>query len=68
MAVTAKETTGEPHFIETGHQQPECLSFETEIYVREVVEKFLDVITHQEGPSHTEIRIRNGIPYIIESH
>ena len=68
LAVTEKETTGAPHFIETGHRQPASLPLAVAQRMEEVVVSFLDVIGQQEGPSHTEIRIRNGVPYIIESH
>ncbi|WP_186372086.1 ATP-grasp domain-containing protein [Bacillus pseudomycoides] len=68
LAITKKDTTGAPNFIETGHQQPAIVKNETSHAIKSVVTKFLDAIEHKDGPSHTEIRVKNGIPYIIESH
>lgn len=68
LAVTEKQTTGVPHFIETGHQLPARLSLGVTERIHAVVIQLLDCIGHREGPSHTEIRLREGIPYIIESH
>lgn len=68
LAVTEKQTTGAPHFIETGHQLPARLSPEVMARIHTVVTQFLDLIGHREGPTHTEIRLRGEIPYIIESH
>jgi biotin carboxylase len=67
LAITEKLTTGAPNFVETGHQMPARLSRAMHECIRETVCAFLDLIGQEVGPAHTEIRLRNGVPFIIES-
>jgi biotin carboxylase len=68
LAITEKITTGEPHFIEIGHQQPAPLFHDQVKQIEEMIIRFLNLIGHSIGPSHTEIRLTAGGPRIIESH
>ncbi len=67
LALTKKHTTGSPHFIETGHDEPSGIdeklipSIEKEIY------KALDALHFKNGASHTEFKIdENGKFHVIE--
>ena len=57
LAITEKITTGAPHFIETGHNEPAELSDEIKSKVRLVVYHALDSLKIKEGASHSEIKI-----------
>lgn len=67
IAITEKITTGRPHFIELGHCQPARLDHELRHVVEATVVKLLDLLHHHTGPSHTEVKIRAGVPVIIET-
>ncbi len=68
LSVTMKETTGPPHFIETGHLIPAGLEEYTLEQVKTATLDLLNLIGHQEGPSHTELRLGSDGPVIIETH
>jgi biotin carboxylase len=70
LAITSKTTTGSPNFVETGHVMPTAgLDEETERRIHLFVARFLDLIGHEEGPSHTEIKVGDGGDIkVIESH
>ncbi len=67
LAVTKKYTTGAPHFIETGHEQPSDLPPETIARVQEMVFRALDALHVENSAGHTEFRVNdNGEIRIIE--
>lgn len=66
LAATRKETTGAPHFIETGHIEPSGLSDEMLNNVCKVVVHALNTLKITTGASHSEIRIHNDDIRIIE--
>ncbi len=66
VAVTETETL--PGFVEVGHALPARLDPVIDAAVVEVVTGFLDLMGVEDGPSHTEVRISDGTPCIIESH
>ncbi|MBO5364681.1 MAG: ATP-grasp domain-containing protein [Clostridia bacterium] len=67
LAITKKYTTGEPHFIETGHVQPADLTPETEKEVEKVIFSALDALGVQNGAGHAEFRVdEKGNVRIIE--
>lgn len=66
LAATRKETTGAPHFIETGHTEPSDLSENTLERVQDIVEHALNTLKITTGASHAEIRIQNNDMRIIE--
>ena len=57
LAVTEKITTGAPHFIETGHNEPAPVSSEMKELIKTVVYHALDSLKIKEGASHSEIKI-----------
>ncbi|MFJ6610261.1 ATP-grasp domain-containing protein [Streptomyces sp. NPDC091289] len=67
VAVTEK-FTDPAHCAELGHAMPARLPSGTEETVRESVSRFLDRIGYRDGVSHTEIRIGEKGPRVIESH
>ena len=67
LAMTKKYTTGDPHFIETGHLEPAPISNETLTKVKAVVDHALNTLGITNGASHTEIKIDDdGCIKIIE--
>lgn len=57
LAITQKFTTGEPHFIETGHNEPAPVDRALTEKVKSVVFHALDSLKITEGASHSEIKI-----------
>lgn len=57
LAVTQKFTTGEPHFIETGHREPSDLANNIIENVKSIVFHALDTLGISNSASHTEIKI-----------
>ena len=57
LAVTEKTTTGEPHFVETGHKQPADLSDEMYHKVESTLYKAFAAMGIQYGAIHPEFRI-----------
>lgn len=68
LGVTAKATTGQPHFVETGHEVPALLAPETERAVTECVRHCLDTLEITLGASHTEVMVSDGRAFVIETH
>lgn len=68
IGITQKYTTGAPHFIETGHNQPAALPAETIAELTSFTEELLNKIGHQWGPSHTEVKLTPNGPRVIETH
>ena len=67
LQLTQKYTTGEPHFIETGHLEPAPVDHETVEQVKRIVCHALDTLDLKNGASHTELKIdRNGNIRLIE--
>lgn len=67
LAMTKKFTTGEPHFIETGHIEPSLLSVSEMEQVKQVVFASLDALHVNFGASHAEFRVEpGGQPKLIE--
>lgn len=67
LAMTLKYTTGEPHFIETGHLEPAPVDDKTLEEVKSVVAHALDTLEVKNGASHSEIKIdKDGNIKIIE--
>lgn len=57
LAMTYKYTTGEPHFIETGHMEPAPATPDTLEMVKKIVEHALNTLGLENGASHTELKI-----------
>jgi biotin carboxylase len=65
--ITEKITTELPRFIELGHQVPARLDAPTQSRIKELVIGFLNLIGQGTAPAHTEIRLTQSGPKIIES-
>ena len=66
IQVTEKISSGPPHCVELGHQQPAAISDDTKETIRKVLTKGLTGIGVTNGPCHTEIKIIDGRIYLIE--
>lgn len=66
LTVTEKFTTGDPHYIETGHMEPSGLSEAQLKEVEKVVFAGLDALGVRFGASHSEIKISGDKIFIIE--
>lgn len=66
LAVTAKEVN--ENFIEISHSMPALLDDATYASIERCIDAFLTRVGLVQGPSHTEIKLGNSGPRIIESH
>lgn len=66
IQVTQKISSGPPHCVELGHFQPASLSFEMRKKVENVIIDALKAIGMDNGPCHTEIKIKDNKIYLIE--
>lgn len=66
IQITDKLTTGTPYFVEMGHSQPSQLSEEMKEKIKNVTVAANKAIGIQNGPSHTEIKVTNEGPKIVE--
>jgi biotin carboxylase len=55
-------------FVEIGHALPARLAPPTAEAVRSATASALDAIGLRDGPSHTEFRLQDGVPRLIETH
>ena len=67
LAFTKKETTGFPHYIETGHLQPSDIPNEKHEYIKQILFKALKALGIRNSAAHAEFRLlQNGEVGIIE--
>ncbi|MET7570012.1 ATP-grasp domain-containing protein [Streptomyces sp. NPDC005492] len=66
VAITEKLTSD--NFVELGHVVPARVDPDSARAIEHCVHTFLDAIGLQEGPSHTEVRLSDRGPRVIESH
>lgn len=66
LQITDKITTNAPYFVEMGHTEPSSLSKSTLEEIARVTKMANIAIGNNYGPSHTEIRITNEGPKIVE--
>lgn len=57
LQITKKDTTGYPHYIETGHTQPSGLNKEEINRVKKVVFKALEALDIKNSAAHAEFRL-----------
>lgn len=68
LAITEKETTGAPYFVELAHHQPASLTEEESNSVEQFTSQNLTALEIINGASHTEIKITaEGEIYLIET-
>lgn len=66
IQITEKISSGPPHCVELGHSQPAALSPELWKAVERAIVELLNNVGIKYGPTHTEIKIRDGRVYLIE--
>ena len=66
IAITDKYITPPPYFVEIAHSEPSRLSRETQEEIREVALQAVQAIRLQNGPSHTEIKVTEEGPKVVE--
>lgn len=63
---TEKESSGPPHFVETGHHQPAHLSEEVRIKIDKAVPEILKALGIRCGLAHLELKVINDEVFFIE--
>ncbi len=66
IGITDKSLTGFPYFIEDGHMFPADLSSEKTSEIVEFVTKVLEAVGHDNGISHTEVKLTKSGPRLVE--
>lgn len=66
LTVTDKLTTGAPHFVELGHNQPSCYLAEIVKVVEKVAYDGVKALGLNNCAAHAEIKVQDGSPYIME--
>ncbi len=67
LTITQKFTTGDPHYIETGHIEPANLDDQTWARVEQVVKHALGSLGVQNSAGHAEVMVdADGNPWLIE--
>jgi biotin carboxylase len=66
IQITDKLTTGAPYFVEMGHNEPSLLNIDTQEKIKKVAIAANHAIGITSGPSHTEIKVTNDGPKIVE--
>jgi len=67
IQITKKETTAPPYNVELAHKQPAQLNPIIYNRILEVVKKMASALELNNCACHTETKVYNGIPYIIEN-
>lgn len=66
IQITDKLTTGAPFFVEMGHNEPSILPGDIQKQIIEVAIAANRAIGIENGPSHTEIKVTNNGPKVVE--
>lgn len=66
IGITQKHLGELPYFLETGHDFPAKLSASLTQKIHQLVTHALEKTGLIFGPSHSELRVKNGEPYMIE--
>lgn len=66
IQITEKITSGPPHCVELAHHQPANLSEKEKQEIERVVDRGLTAVGLENGPCHTEIKLKEGKIYLIE--
>ena len=57
LAFTKKMTTGAPHYIESGHEQPSDIPLSKQDYIKDVIQRALAALHIENSAAHAEFRI-----------
>lgn len=66
IGITDKSVTGAPYFIEDGHMFPAALDADQATAIQELVHQALIAVGHDQGISHTEVKLTPKGPRIVE--
>ncbi len=66
LQVTDKLTTGAPHFVEMGHNQPSLLPADDIVKIKKLAEEAVVAVGIKNGPAHVEIMLTKKGPKMIE--
>ncbi len=66
LAVTDKLTTGAPHFVELGHNQPSVLPNDSVKLIKDLAIRAVKSIGLTDGPAHVEIMLTDDGPKMVE--
>lgn len=66
LQITDKITSGPPHFVETGHNQPSALPIQIQEQIKDVARRAVLALGIQIGPAHVEIIITEDGPKVVE--
>ncbi len=66
IQITDKLTTGEPYFVEMGHNEPSMLPRNIQKEIVKIACDAVNAIGIQNGPAHTEIKVTETGPKIVE--
>ena len=66
LNVTDKLTTGAPHFVEMGHNQPSRLGAENVEKIKDLAIRAVKSVGIQDGPAHVEIMLTENGPKMVE--
>lgn len=67
IAITDKYITEPPYFVEIAHSEPSRLSAGMQEKIRETALQAVRAIRLQNGPSHTEIKVTEDGPKVVET-
>ena len=66
LSITDKLTTGAPHFVELGHNQPSTLSISEQEKIKDLAIRAVKAVGIEDGPAHVEIMLTKDGPKMIE--
>ncbi len=66
ITITDKLITPPPYFVEIGHSEPSRLSQEIQEEIKKITFQAVRAIRLENGPSHTEVKITESGPKIVE--
>jgi biotin carboxylase len=68
ILVAITEKASGPNFVEFGHALPARLTSADEAGISRCVTELLDAVEFRHGPAHTEVKLTEAGPRVIESH
>lgn len=66
LTVTDKKTTGAPHFVELGHNQPSCCPAEVVEKIIEAAVAGVKALDVNDCACHAEVKVQDGEAFIME--
>lgn len=66
LTVTDKKTTGAPHFVELGHNQPSCYSDSDVEEIKRAAIAGVKALGVNNCACHAEVKLQNGNAYLME--